>query len=218
MIHLQSKFVRSLQCFLLVFYDNLTIHPSNSPYLATLKTAIQLTYINQKVCVIKLRCKKYTESCLSYKYNTAELITHVLSEELMGSMLTLNEVRLEGKTVLLRVDFNSPLDPSTGAFLDLSRIKAAIPTINALSKSKVVILTHQSRPGKSDFTTTSGHSRELQRLLGRPVRFVEDIHGEDALNSIGAMENGDILMLNNIRMDNEEISNMDEYLSDTQSS
>ena len=124
----------------------------------------------------------------------------------MGSMLTLDEVRLEGKTVLLRVDFNSPLDPSSGAFLDLSRFEAAIPTINALSKSKVVIITHQSRPGKSDFTTTSGHSRELQRLLGRPVKFVEDIHGDDALSSIGTMENGDILMLNNIRLDNEENS------------
>ena len=124
----------------------------------------------------------------------------------MGSMLTLDQVKLEGKTVLLRVDFNSPLDPSSGAFLDLSRIEAAIPTFNALAKSKVVVLTHQSRPGKDDFTTTSRHSRELQRLLGRPVKFVEDIHGEFALNSIESLKDGEILMLNNVRMDKEEIT------------
>ena len=124
----------------------------------------------------------------------------------MGSMLTLDEVRLEGKTVLLRVDFNSPLDPVSGAFLDLSRIEATIPTFNALVKSKVVVLTHQSRPGKSDFTTTSRHSRELQRLLGRTVKFVEDIHGNDALTAIEDLADGEILMLNNVRMDNEEIT------------
>ena len=156
--------------------------------------------------MFKLRCKKYTK-CVLVWIHTIELITHISSGVSMrSSMLTLDEVRLEGKTVLLRVDFNSPLDPTSGAFLDLSRIEATLPTFNALSKSKVVVLTHQSRPGKSDFTTTSRHSRELQRLLGRPVKFVEDIHGDEALNAIENLVSGDILMLNNVRMDNEEIT------------
>jgi phosphoglycerate kinase len=57
-----------------------------------------------------------------------------------------------------------------------------------------------------DFTTTLGHSRELGRLLGKTIRWVEDIHGEKALEAIDEMENGDILMLNNVRMDEEEVS------------
>ena len=109
----------------------------------------------------------------------------------MANVLTLDNINVEGKTVLVRVDINSPLDPSTKAFLDDTRIRAILPTINRLSKAKTVLIAHQSRPGKNDFTSTLGHARELGRLLGRPIKWVQDIHGE-------------ILMLNNIRMDPEE--------------
>ena len=71
-----------------------------------------------------------------------------LVELLMAKVLTLDEVDLEGRTVLVRVDINSPLDPETNVFLDDTRIKRIIPTLNKLSKSKVVLLAHQSRPGK----------------------------------------------------------------------
>ncbi|MDP6869498.1 MAG: phosphoglycerate kinase [Candidatus Poseidoniaceae archaeon] len=124
----------------------------------------------------------------------------------MARVLTLDEVNLDGRTVLVRVDINSPLDPSSNLFLDDTRIRRIIPTLNKLSKCKVVLLAHQSRPGKMDFTTTLGHSRELGRLLGKTIRWVEDIHGEKALEAIDEMENGDILMLNNVRMDEEEVS------------
>ena len=123
---------------------------------------------------------------------------------LMANVLTLDNINVEGKTVLVRVDINSPLDPSTKAFLDDTRIRAILPTINRLSKAKTVLIAHQSRPGKNDFTSTLGHARELGRLLGRSIKWVQDIHGEKAMNAIEAMKNGDILMLNNIRMDPEE--------------
>ena len=124
----------------------------------------------------------------------------------MAKFLCLDDLNLEGKTVLLRVDINSPLDPETKAFLDDNRIRAIVPTLNKLTKSKVVILAHQSRPGKLDFTSTLGHSRELTRILGRQVQWIDDIHGQKALDKIDKLDDGDILMLQNVRMDDEEIS------------
>jgi len=123
----------------------------------------------------------------------------------MGAIRTLDDVFLDGKTVLLRIDGNSPLHPINNSFLDDSRLKAVIPTINKLTKTKLIILTHQSRPGKKDFTSTSGHAREFQRLLGRAVKFVEDICGEKAFSAIEEMNIGDILLLNNVRMNQEEL-------------
>ncbi len=122
----------------------------------------------------------------------------------MARVLTLDEVNLDGRTVLVRVDINSPLDPETNLFLDDTRIRRVLPTLNRLSKSKVVLLAHQSRPGKKDFTSTLGHARELGRLLGRNVKWVDDIYGKKALTAIELMEDGDLLMLNNVRMDEEE--------------
>ena len=123
----------------------------------------------------------------------------------MAKVLTLDEVDLEGRTVLVRVDINSPLDPETNVFLDDTRIRRIIPTLNKLSKSKVILLAHQSRPGKKDFTSTLGHARELGRLLGRNVKWVDDIYGKRALTAIESLEDGELLMLNNVRMDDEEV-------------
>ena len=125
---------------------------------------------------------------------------------MMADILTLDDVDLDGRTVLVRVDINSPLDPQSNIFLDDTRIRRILPTLNRLRKSKVIILAHQSRPGKYDFTSTLGHSRELGRLLGRNVKWVDDIYGKKALTAIELMEDGDILMLNNVRMDDEELS------------
>lgn len=122
----------------------------------------------------------------------------------MAKVLSLDDVNVEGKTVLLRVDINSPLDPATKTFLDDTRIRAILPTLKRLSKAKVILLAHQSRPGRDDFTSTLGHARELGRLLGRPVKWVNDIHGPKAMEAIEAMESGQLLMLNNVRMDQEE--------------
>ncbi len=122
----------------------------------------------------------------------------------MAKVLTLDDVNVDGKTVLLRVDINSPLDPATKAFLDDTRIRAILPTIQRLVKAKVIIMAHQSRPGKDDFTSTLGHARELGRLLGRQVKWVDDIHGPKAMKAIEELQAGQLLMLNNVRMDEEE--------------
>ena len=124
----------------------------------------------------------------------------------MARVLTLDNVNVEGKTVIVRVDINCPMAPATNTFLDDTRIKAIIPTLNRLSKAKVIILAHQSRPGKYDFTSTLGHSRELGRLLGRQIKWVDDIYGSKAMDAIEQLQDGQILMLNNVRMDEQELS------------
>lgn len=131
---------------------------------------------------------------------------HVIN---VGGFLTLDDVDLAGRTVLLRVDANSPMDPDSRAFLDDTRLREALPTLQRLSGSAVVLMAHQSRPGKKDFTSTSGHAREFQRLLGRPVRFIDDIHGDRALEAIGALHPGQVLMLDNVRMDPQEMTSGD---------
>lgn len=131
----------------------------------------------------------------------------------MAQVLNLRDINVEGKTVLVRVDINSPLQPKSQEFLDDTRIKAIVPTLNLLTKAKVVLLAHQSRPGKKDFTNTLGHSRELGRILGRNVKWVEDIHGEKAMQAIESLIDGEILMLNNVRMDLEEVSTKGDFLA-----
>ena len=118
--------------------------------------------------------------------------------------LTLDDVDVSGKTVFLRCDINSPLDPSSKRILDATRIEAIVPTVRSLRDVKLVIGAHQSRPGKYDFTSLDSHSKVLQMYLERPVRFIDDIIGEKVQAKIKAMKRGDIIMLNNIRMLEEE--------------
>lgn len=117
---------------------------------------------------------------------------------------TLHDVETRGKTVLVRVDFNSPIDPSSNTILDDKRFREHIPTIQALEESKVVILAHQSRPGKKDFTTLEAHAEKLERLMGMPVTYVDDIFGKCAKEEIRKSHPGDIILLENVRFNAEE--------------
>lgn len=125
---------------------------------------------------------------------------------LADELLTLDDVNLESKKVLLRVDINSPLDPQTGEILDDSRLRSHIPTINKLSDAKVVILAHQSRPGKNDFTTLERHANRLSSLLGIEVKYIDDVFSSHAKKEINKLDNGEILMLENVRFCSEEIA------------
>jgi len=118
--------------------------------------------------------------------------------------LTLDDVDLTGKTVFLRADINSPLDPNSKRILDATRIQAVIPTVRSLKDTKLIIGAHQSRPGKYDFTSLESHSKVLQMYLERPVKYTNDIVGEEAQKEIKALKKGDVLVLNNVRMMEEE--------------
>jgi phosphoglycerate kinase len=117
---------------------------------------------------------------------------------------TLSEIGCEGKTVLLRLDLNSPLDPTSNSILDDKRFREHLPTIQALQKSRVVIITHQSRPGKKDFSTLEAHAEKLEHLTKHPVHYIDDIIGSRAKESVRALKDGEILMLENVRFNAEE--------------
>jgi phosphoglycerate kinase len=136
----------------------------------------------------------------------------------VSDVLTLDDVRLGGKVVLYRVDVNSPLEPSSGAFLDDSRLRAIIPTLRTLQNSKVIIIGHQSRPGKIDFTNMEQHADRISRLMGKKVIFVPDICGEEAIRAIKDLKIGEILFLDNIRMHDEENSMKKSSLEQTSQS
>ena len=118
--------------------------------------------------------------------------------------LTLDDVDVSGKTVFARVDINSPLDPVSKRILDDSRIKATLETLRDLEDARVVLGTHQSRPGKYDFTSLELHARVLKTYLGDRVSFVGDVIGEKALAAIEALRPGGVLVLDNLRFAPEE--------------
>ena len=120
---------------------------------------------------------------------------------------TMDDFDFEGKTVLLRVDINSPVDPLSGELLDDTRMVLHSNTISELSNrgAKVVILAHQSRPGKSDFTTLKQHALSLSNIIGKDVQYVDSIFSSNALNVISNMVNGEIVLLENVRFFSEEM-------------
>ncbi len=119
---------------------------------------------------------------------------------------TLDDFDFEAKTVLLRVDFNLPLDKETFEVLDTTRIQLALPTIKELveKNARVVVLAHQGRKGSWDFIHLNPHAKALEKLLGQSVRFVEDIYGDQAKQAISQMNDGDVVMLDNVRMFEQE--------------
>ncbi len=115
---------------------------------------------------------------------------------------TLSDVDYSNKAVLLRIDINAPIIDSK--ILDTTRFESHVPTIKELEDSKLVLLAHQSRPGKNDFTTLDSHAKVLSRLLGREVEYIDDIFGRCAIERIKSLENGEILLLENVRFYSEE--------------
>jgi len=120
----------------------------------------------------------------------------------MPRILTLDDFDFKGKTTLVRVDFNSPIDPETKRVLDDTRIRAhGETTLKELSQkgAKVVVLAHQGRPGDPDFTPLKQHAEILSKILGKPVKYVDDVFGEKAQKAIKELKNGEILVLENVR-------------------
>lgn len=118
--------------------------------------------------------------------------------------LTLEDFELRDKRVLLRLDINVPMDPSTKKILDEGRIVAATPTLDALAKAKVAVLSHQSRPGRGDFTSLQAHAALLEKNCSQNVTFVEDVMGPAARQAIREIRSGQVLVLDNVRFCSEE--------------
>lgn len=120
----------------------------------------------------------------------------------MPKFLTMDDLNFKNKTVLVRVDFNSPVDPNTKKVIDDTRIRAhADATIKELVKkgAKTVILAHQGRPGDADFIGLGQHAELLGKALDMPVIYVDDVSGKVAQDSIKSLKSGEVLVLGNVR-------------------
>jgi phosphoglycerate kinase len=128
----------------------------------------------------------------------------------MPSFKSIRDLNLAGRRVLMRVDFNVPQDKVTGAITNNQRIAAALPTIqHALAQgAAVVLMSHLGRPDGQRVAKFSLRpvAAELEKLLGRPVRFLDDCVGPavEAACAPGALKPGDVVLLENLRFHLEE--------------
>lgn len=120
---------------------------------------------------------------------------------------TLDEYDLKGKTVLCRVDMNQPVDLEKHELKSINRITACVPTIKEMidKGAKIVLMAHQGSDIEyKNFYTTEPHARVLTKLLGQEVKFIDDVCGPAARKAIGELQEGEVLLLDNVRFVGEE--------------
>jgi phosphoglycerate kinase len=125
--------------------------------------------------------------------------------------LTIRDIDVKDKRVLVRVDFNVPMNEDTGVITDDSRIRAALPTIQYLidHKAKVILCSHLGRPkgAPEDKFRLAPVAKRLSELLGKPVATTRDCIGPEAEAAAKALKSGDVLLLENLRFHAEEEKN-----------
>lgn len=127
---------------------------------------------------------------------------------------TIEDIDVRGKRVLVRVDFNVPMDEN-GNITDDRRIRAALPTIQYLIKNnaKVILMSHLGRP-KGEFDpkySLAPVAKRLSELLGQEVIMAKDVIGESAKNAVASMKEGQVVLLENVRFHKEETKNDPEF-------
>lgn len=124
------------------------------------------------------------------------------------SFFTLDDFSFDGKTTLVRIDINAPVDPETGVPKDVTKIERHGKTLLELSEkgAKVVVLSHQGRKGERDFVSLKEHARLANEILGIEVKYVDDVCGEKAVSAIKSLRDGEVLLLENVRFIDEETS------------
>ena len=145
---------------------------------------------------------------MAKKNDNAEPIKDVLGK------LAIDELRLKGKRVFIRADFNVPLDDNL-RITDDSRIRSTLATINyAIDEgAKVILASHLGRPkGKPDPRySLAPVAKRLQRLLDKDVIFAPDCIGSQVENIVSKMKDGDVVLLENLRYHAEEEKNDEEF-------
>ena len=130
------------------------------------------------------------------------------------SLSSLDKTHLEGKKVLVRVDFNVPLNES-GQITDDTRIRAAIPTIEYLTSNsaKVILAAHFGRPkGKvNEKMRLTPVAKRLGDILGKNITLTESCIGDESISASSSLENGEVLLLENVRFYEEEEKNNLEF-------
>ena len=128
----------------------------------------------------------------------------------MAKYKTLYDFQVKDKVVLVRVDFNSEIDPNTKKVTSDVRIKAhAETTLKELAEkgARTVVLAHQGRKGDADYTPLKQHAEILGKILKCPVKYVDDTFGEKAKLAIKSLKGGEILVLENVRSFDGETKN-----------
>ena len=145
------------------------------------------------------------------EYNGFRLvILHIMGKRAMlmrFGIRTLDDLDVRGKTVLCRIDINQPVDRAKGTLKSVNRIRACIPTVRELSDkgAKLVLMAHQGSDIEyKNFYTTKPHAAVLSELLGREVRWIDDVCGPTARQMISELQEGEILLLDNVRFVSEE--------------
>ncbi len=135
------------------------------------------------------------------------------------TLANLSSSDLSGKRVLVRVDFNVPLDEQ-GNITDDTRIRAALPTIQDLTSkgAKVILASHFGRPKGDDYASRVADkfrltpvAKRLSELLGKPVVKTDDSIGDDVAAKVAALNSGDVLLLENVRFHPGEEKNDPEF-------
>ncbi len=131
----------------------------------------------------------------------------------MYNKKTIEDIDVRGKRVLARCDFNVPIE--NGTITDDKRIVEALPTIKYLSEhgAKVILCSHFGRP-KGEFNpeySLAPVAKRLSELLGREIPLAADVIGEDARAKVAALNDGDIMLLENVRFHKEEEKNDPEF-------
>ena len=127
--------------------------------------------------------------------------------------LTVNDLNVKDQRVLVRVDYNVPMEEKDGRMIinDATRIKETLPTLRLLigKGAKIILAAHLGRPkGKREPSMSLRPvADELSKMLGRPVAFVEDCIGEKVEKAVAALKAGDVLLLENVRYYKEEEAN-----------
>ncbi|MCL2889132.1 MAG: phosphoglycerate kinase [Eggerthellaceae bacterium] len=135
----------------------------------------------------------------------------------MYAIKSLESAAVAGKRVLCRVDFNVPI--KAGRVADDTRIRAALPTIEYLlgQGARLILMSHLGRPSGTGFEeafSLAPVAAHLASLLGREVAFSGDVTGEDALSKSAALEDGEVLLIENLRFDAREKKNNPDFCAE----
>ena len=123
---------------------------------------------------------------------------------------TVRDIDVTGKRVLVRVDFNVPFNPKTGAIADDTRIRAILPTLSYLleKRARLILCSHLGRPrGKEQGLSLAPVAQRLSQLLNLPVRIAEDCNGQRVDGAAQSLAEGQVLLLENLRFHLEEEKN-----------
>src|SRR3989442_10058626 len=127
--------------------------------------------------------------------------------------LTVRDLDVRDKRVLVRVDYNVPMEEKDGQMVinDDTRIRETLPTLELLIKqgARIILVSHLGRPKGEREPSMSLRpiAAKLANMLGRPVAFVDNCTGEKVEKTVGVLQPGDVLLLENVRFYKEEEAN-----------